>query len=374
MNGSVDAITQVGNKIIAAGTFTSVSPAGTFGNTGDDRDPEPDLRVRRHHRRHRPDVQPQPRRYGQLPRHGRHVHLRRRQLRLGGRQQRHQARGQADRSRRGGRRLQRRPEQCRQRPRGRAARGSTSAAPSPASARAGSPRRATRWPRSTRRPGPSSPRSNVGVRGLVRPRHRRTTTIKRFDVSPDGSRLVALGNFATAGDSDACPDGDARRQRSERDGGTVVHQPLTTTAHNNCAAVFDTFMRDVDFSPDGSYFVISTTGAFAGGVGQRHPVRHRRPAGRPNSTGNDPTWADYTGGDTTYGVAATGSAVYIGGHMRWQNNPFQGDQAGPGAVPRPRHRRPRPGQRPAAVVEPRPDPRRRRPGAVRDQPGSVGRQ
>ena len=36
MNGSVDAITQVGNKIIAAGTFTSVSPAGTFGNTSDD--------------------------------------------------------------------------------------------------------------------------------------------------------------------------------------------------------------------------------------------------------------------------------------------------------------------------------------------------
>jgi hypothetical protein len=36
MNGSVNAITQIGNKIIAAGTFTSVSPSGTFGNTGDD--------------------------------------------------------------------------------------------------------------------------------------------------------------------------------------------------------------------------------------------------------------------------------------------------------------------------------------------------
>src|SRR4051812_13777686 len=36
MNGSVNAITQVGNKIIAAGTFTKVSPSGTFTNTADD--------------------------------------------------------------------------------------------------------------------------------------------------------------------------------------------------------------------------------------------------------------------------------------------------------------------------------------------------
>ena len=36
MNGSVNAVTQIGNKIIAAGTFTSVSPASTFTSTGDD--------------------------------------------------------------------------------------------------------------------------------------------------------------------------------------------------------------------------------------------------------------------------------------------------------------------------------------------------
>ena len=94
-------------------------------------------------------------------------------------------------------------------------------------------------------------------------------------------------------------------------------------------------MRDIDFSPDGSYFVGHHHRCVRRRRGQRHDVRHDSALGdQRRSTGNDPTWVDYTGGDTTYGVAVTGGAVYIGGHMRWQNNPFQGDQAGPGAVPR----------------------------------------
>jgi hypothetical protein len=96
--------------------------------------------------------------------------------------------------------------------------------------------------------------------------------------------------------------------------------------------VFDTFTRDVDFSPDGTYFVVTTTGAFAGGAASG-TMCDTSSRWETASTGNDPSWATYTGGDTTYGVAVTGSAVYVGGHMRYQNNPFQGDQAGPGAVP-----------------------------------------
>jgi hypothetical protein len=158
------------------------------------------------------------------------------------------------------------------------------------------------------------------------------TNIKRFDVSSDGSRLAAVGNFATVG-------GLPRVQVAVLDtsGATATVAPWATNrydrAHNSCASVFDTFTRDVDFSPDGSYFVVSATGAFAGGAGSQtmcDTVSRWQVA----STGNDPSWSDYTGGDTTYGVAVTGSAIYVGGHMRWQNNPFQGDQAGPGAVPR----------------------------------------
>lgn len=159
-----------------------------------------------------------------------------------------------------------------------------------------------------------------------------TTNVKRFDVSADGSRLAAIGNFATVG-------GLARVQFAVLDtsGPTASVAAWSTNrydrAHNRCAGVFDTFTRDVDFSPAGDFFVVSATGAFAGGAasGTMCDTVTRWDTA---STGNDPAWSDYTGGDTTYGVAVTGSAVYVGGHMRWQNNPFQGDQAGPGAVPR----------------------------------------
>ncbi|GAA1476408.1 hypothetical protein GCM10009623_08540 [Nocardioides aestuarii] len=158
------------------------------------------------------------------------------------------------------------------------------------------------------------------------------TNVKRFDVSPDGSRLVAIGNFATV-------NGQARNQVVVLDtsGATATLAPWATNrfdrSHSVCAGVFDTFTRDLDISPDGSFFVISTTGAFAGGA-NANTMCDTTSRWEMSSTSNDPSWIDYTGGDTTYGVAVTGDVVYVGGHMRWENNPYQGDQAGPGAVSR----------------------------------------
>jgi hypothetical protein len=173
---------------------------------------------------------------------------------------------------------------------------------------------------------------SIPFTGIYDPALGGSTNVKRFDVSPDGTRLVAVGNFSTVG-------GLARVQIAMLNTGAIpaTVAPWATNrfdaAHNNCAPVFPTFMRDVDFSPDGSYYVVTTTGAFAGGANSG-TMCDTTSRWETASLSNDPTWADYTGGDTTYGVAVTGSAVYVGGHMRWQNNPFQGDQAGPGAVPR----------------------------------------
>jgi PKD repeat protein len=48
-----------------------------------------------------------------------------------------------------------------------------------------------------------------------------------------------------------------------------------------------------------------------------------------------PVWVNEAGGDTMWGVAITDTAVFVGGHARWNNNPNGSDFAGPGAVPRP---------------------------------------
>ena len=63
------------------------------------------------------------------------------------------------------------------------------------------------------------------------------------------------------------------------------------------------------------------------------PRRGSRP--RTSAARSQPTWINWTGGDTLYSVAATGPAVYVGGHQRWLDNPLGRDSAGPGAVSRP---------------------------------------
>jgi hypothetical protein len=105
---------------------------------------------------------------------------------------------------------------------------------------------------------------------------------------------------------------------------------------NACAAAsLAAYLRDVDFSPDGSYFVVAATGYIprSGGVGRDicdAAARFETNIANPTR----PTWINYTGGDTLHSVAAVGSAVYVGGHQRWLDNPLGNNSAGAGSVPR----------------------------------------
>jgi hypothetical protein len=154
-----------------------------------------------------------------------------------------------------------------------------------------------------------------------------TVNIDHFDITPDGAKLVAIGNWTYV----------AGLQRDQIVMINLATSPATVTSwatirfQPQCAKVFDTYMRDIDISPDGSYFVVGTTGSYRAGSLCDAASRWETGATGP---GQQPTWVDYTGGDTLYSVAITGTAVYVGGHQRWMNNSFVADRAGPGAVAR----------------------------------------
>jgi hypothetical protein len=87
---------------------------------------------------------------------------------------------------------------------------------------------------------------------------------------------------------------------------------------NGCSSEHDE-IRSIDSSPDGSYFVVATTGYRSAGGPSICDAAARFETG---ATGTDvqPTWVNYAGGDSLYAVAVSGSAVYIGGHNRFINN------------------------------------------------------
>ena len=149
-------------------------------------------------------------------------------------------------------------------------------------------------------------------------------------LTPDGSRLIAIGNFTKVG-------GVARAQVALFD---VTPSAITLANWSTdrfapkCPVEFTAFyVRDVAVDPTGTYFVIVTTGGYG-----REPTPLCDTATRwelaQSGSGLQPTWVNHTGGDTLHSVGITANAVYIGGHQRWQNNPFTGNRAGPGAVPR----------------------------------------
>ena len=88
----------------------------------------------------------------------------------------------------------------------------------------------------------------------------------------------------------------------------------------------------MDFSPDGSYFVIVANGG--SGMDGICDAAARFETADVSST-VEPTWINWTGGDTLWSVAITDAAVYVGGHNRWLDNPDYDDEPGPNAVERP---------------------------------------
>jgi beta-propeller uncharacterized protein DUF5122 len=173
---------------------------------------------------------------------------------------------------------------------------------------------------------------NVAVTGSVAS-NAGPVEVYRFAVNPAGTKLVGVGNFTTVG-------GATHYRAFMLDLGSTAASVSAwryTPLQQQCAADSLTdYMRDVDFSPDGSYFVFVSTGfvPLSGQIG----IALCDAAARfetANLSPSRPTWINYTGGDTLHSVAVTDQAVYVQGHQRWLNNPQGRDNAGPGAVSRP---------------------------------------
>lgn len=151
---------------------------------------------------------------------------------------------------------------------------------------------------------------------------------EKLAVSPDGTQLVVIGNFKKA-------DGVLHDQIVKIDLGATA----ATVADWNTARYtprckwqsFDSYVRDVAFSPDNSYFVVVTTGAPYSGTLCDTAARWEAGATGANL---QPTWVDYSGGDTFLSVGISEEAVYVGGHLRWLNNTTGTDNARAGAVGR----------------------------------------
>lgn len=92
------------------------------------------------------------------------------------------------------------------------------------------------------------------------------------------------------------------------------------------------YLHGLDWSPDGNFFSVTATGQIPDRTSDIWYAR-RGNNNNPNTTVCDgvgrfsvadptrPVWINYTGGDSVWSVADTGSAVYVAGHFKWLDNP-----------------------------------------------------
>ncbi|MDQ7909593.1 delta-60 repeat domain-containing protein [Phytohabitans sp. ZYX-F-186] len=152
--------------------------------------------------------------------------------------------------------------------------------------------------------------------------------VEDFALAPGGGRLAVAGAFTQVA-------GQPRVQLALLDTSgprAALVNWYTDGYRDVCDGTYDTYLRGVDFAPDGSYFVVVSTGNDHG------PTRLCDAAARFDVAGTgrrNPTWVNHTGGNTLLSVAVTGTAVYVGGHQQWLDNPHGHKTAGPGAVSRP---------------------------------------
>ena len=145
--------------------------------------------------------------------------------------------------------------------------------------------------------------------------------------TPQGERLIAVGNFTSVNNVSRSkfamlnlPGGDLNPWYYN-----AFATPCATDAPRRIAN-----LQGVDWSPDGTHFNVAATGQIPEVASQ---VWHHGVAGDQAtatvcdavgrfalSTPARADWINYTGGDSVWEVADTGTAVYLQGHFKWVDN------------------------------------------------------
>jgi hypothetical protein len=136
------------------------------------------------------------------------------------------------------------------------------------------------------------------------------TRVYRFALSPQLDGGVAIGNFTTV-------DGVSHSGafRFDLSGPVpVLMRWDNPTFHKLCGATgnMPVWSRDVQFSPDGTFFVIDGTG----GRGNRFCDTTTRWESADRGFHARPTWINRTCTDTLHSVAVTSLVVYVQGHQK----------------------------------------------------------
>jgi hypothetical protein len=159
--------------------------------------------------------------------------------------------------------------------------------------------------------------------------------VHSFAINPQGTRLVATGNFMTV-------DSKPRRAFFMMDlGGSRATladwyypgfaKPCAATTVNDARRIAN--LQGIDWSPDGSAFNVAATGRITASPADIWYPSLKGTVGGQDATVCDavgrfdvddmtkPVWINYTGGDSIWAVADTGAAVYVAGHFKYMNNP-----------------------------------------------------
>ncbi len=160
------------------------------------------------------------------------------------------------------------------------------------------------------------------------------TQVYNSQLSPDGTRMLAEGDFTSVG-------GSTRQQIFMLDLGpssATLDSWYSQEFNAFCATVQPFYIRAAAWSADGSKVYTASTG-YKPAIGTGYNTSDPR-AGLCDALAQFPStgtnvshnWVNYTGCDSYYSVAEDGNAVFAAGHERWASNPLGCDVAGPGAV------------------------------------------